>query len=147
MYWPIGTPRIYATSSSKYSTFQFLLSNDGLKSPSTETETNPRSPPLPTSPFRHASSGAHEDGDLLPPPTPMTPITPAIRPVDHGDYMSRDSGESFPTSEMPSIPVKDPILALRVSRAGHLFAVITKNSITVWQTKVCYMHIAQPDHR
>ena len=34
------------------------------------------------------------------------------------------------------VPLKDPVLALRVARAGHLFAVITATSITVWQTKV-----------
>jgi|SRR5687768_9129010 hypothetical protein len=133
MYWPIGTPRIHATSSSRSPTFKFLVSNDGLKSPS---ETDPRSPPLGSASLNAPSSAVLDDGDLLPPPTPMTPGTPGIQPVEHGDEIPSPSDASSPATEAPSIPVKDPILALRVSRAGHIFTVITKTSITVWQTKV-----------
>jgi RAB6A-GEF complex partner protein 1 len=135
MYWPIGTPSIYATTSNSSPNFRFLVSHDGLQSP---PQTDPRSPPLPTSPFHQSSSTAPpEDGELHPLPTPITPLTPRIAPVEHGDDESRSSEESSTNVNVPSIPVKDPILALRVSRAGHLFVVITKKSITIWQTKVC----------
>ncbi|KAK0383271.1 hypothetical protein NLU13_9184 [Sarocladium strictum] len=132
MYWPIGTPRIHATSNSRSPNFKFLVSNDGLKSPS---EIDPRSPPLGSASLDAPSSLVLEDGDLHPPPTPMTPGTPSIQPVEHGDEPSRLSDASSPAADVPSIPVKDPILALRVSRAGHIFAVITNTSITIWQTK------------
>lgn len=38
-------------------------------------------------------------------------------------------------SAAPVVPTEDPIIALRVSRTGQLFAVITATSITLWQTK------------
>jgi hypothetical protein len=70
----------------------------------------------------------------------MTPRTPAIGPVEHDE----DEDESVTgavtisqrITETDNVPLKDPVLALRVSRTGHLFAVITATSITVWQTKV-----------
>lgn len=133
MYWPIGTPRIHATSSNRSPNLKFLVSNDGLKSPS---ESNPRSPPLGSASLQAPSSAIQDDGDLQVPPTPLTPGTPGIQPVEHGDEPPRLSDESAPAVDMPSIPVQDPILALRVSRAGHIFAVVTKTSITIWQTKV-----------
>lgn len=72
------------------------------------------------------------------PATPATPATPAIEPVLHAEPVDNGNTEST-TSRAPeanSVPLKDPILALRVSRTGHMFAVITATSITLWQTKV-----------
>lgn len=56
------------------------------------------------------------------------------------------SDASSPDVDVPRVPVKDPILALRVSRAGHIFAVITKTSIVVWQTKVRGRKFDVPDN-
>ncbi len=69
------------------------------------------------------------------PNTPTTPMTPAIKPVEH-EYRD-DASERPPSDPAPaSIPVKEPTLALRVARSGHLFATITATSMTIWQTKV-----------
>jgi len=68
----------------------------------------------------------------------MTPATPGLRPVEH-DYIT-DGRSSGATHDTPaaSIPVHEPVLALRVARPGHIFAVITATSMTIWQTKVQY---------
>ncbi|EJT81330.1 hypothetical protein GGTG_01313 [Gaeumannomyces tritici R3-111a-1] len=141
MYWPVGTPRIYATSaSSQAPTFSFVVSHDGLPSPA-DLDPRPERPPLP-----HADSSSSHDGlappqpsPLLPPGTPPTPLTPAIKPVEHA-LQHPDGATSYPAppgaaSTSLSLLLSEPILALRVARSGHLFAIITATSMTVWQTK------------
>ncbi|ATY62405.1 DUF1339 domain [Cordyceps militaris] len=116
MYWPIGTPRIYATSSNRASGSRLYVSHDGVFG-TDETAPEP----------------AHEDNgtDATPPVTPATPATPAIKSVEVADGPS----EPLSQDEEPTIPLHDPVLALRVSRSGNMFAVITATSITLWQTK------------
>lgn len=126
MYWPIGTPRIYATSSSRAPDVNLILSPDGAPpSPYLSDPTSPSSP-----------DDAHDDADLQPPPTPITPITPAVQPVEHHENPLNHATLASSSSEASGVPLKDPVMALRVARAGHLFAVITVTSITLWQIKV-----------
>ncbi|PTD11892.1 Casein kinase II subunit beta-2 [Fusarium culmorum] len=127
MYWPIGTPRIHATSSSRSSAFKFFVSHDGLTSPSDSS--------LTPSPGPSSSSQPRGPLDALDSPPLPTPITPGIRPVEHDDFPASQPPQVSDNTEPGGIPIKDPILALRVSRTGNLFAVITTTSITVWQTK------------
>ncbi|ODA76590.1 hypothetical protein RJ55_07860 [Drechmeria coniospora] len=123
MYWPIGTPRIYATSSSRAPNLNLFVSNDGLSSASDSD------PALPL------ASAAYDDADQLPLTTPTTPITPSILPVDLDEFLAHRIRSESQTSESSRIPFKDPIIALRAARAGHLLASITATSITIWQAK------------
>lgn len=124
MYWPIGTPRIYATSSNRASGSRLFVSHDGVSGPD---EAEPES--------------VKEDygADATPPATPATPATPAIQSVEFGDGPTESSSQN----DDQTIPLKDPVLALRVSRSGNLFAVITATSITLWQTKVGFFEASQ----
>lgn len=131
MYWPIGTPRIYATSSSRAPAFKLVLSNDGLSSPSESTLAP--SPALSGIPSRRLG---HDDIEIQPPPTPLTPMTPAVQSVEYDDYLTPQQNSDSDVHDSSGVPLKDPLLALRVSRSGQLFAVITSTSITVWQAKV-----------
>lgn len=115
MYWPIGTPRIYATSSNRASGSRLYVSYDGVSSPD-EAEPEP----------------VQEENGADATTPPATPATPAIQSVEFGDGPSEPASQD----EEQTIPLKDPVLALRVSRSGNLFAVITATSITLWQTKV-----------
>ncbi|CAK7235938.1 WD40 repeat protein [Sporothrix bragantina] len=76
---------------------------------------------------------------LLPPNTPLTPTTPAIKPVEHGFYANDDelAGYSYPIRHVSPLvlPTSEPVLALRMSRQNHLFATITATSMTIWQAK------------
>ncbi|XWW93161.1 hypothetical protein V2A60_001090 [Cordyceps javanica] len=116
MYWPTGTPRIYATSSNRASGSRLYVSHDDVSGPD-EAEPKPVK---------------EENGiGATPPATPATPATPAIQSVEIGDGPFEPSSQN----EQPTIPLKDPVLALGVSRSGNMFAVITATSITLWQTK------------
>lgn len=141
MYWPVGTPRIYATSSSQTATYNHHLSHDGLSSPSPEDAAADKADKADKASLLTADSASSHD---ILPPTPMTPSmpqtpsiqTPGINPVEHDLF---DSPAEPPTSNGPVptvIPLREPILALRVARTGQLFAVITATSMTIWQAKV-----------
>lgn len=129
MYWPIGAPRIYAASNNAAQA-DIQVFDDDIESQETVKS--------PASTIESAYFGNDEpatDELFLPPATPITPITPAIKPVeqDHDGHFSsahRSDGLSFRTAE------NQPLLALKASKTGHLFAVITTSSLTVWQTKV-----------
>lgn len=141
MYWPLGTPRIYATSSSCQPGALRVVSQDGLDAaagtPKQVADTgallSPASATLHDGPG--TSSAPFPATTPLTPVTPITPLTPGIKPVEH-DYLDEDSFAHSPGPAPASIPLHEPILALRVARAGHVFAVVTATSITIWQTKV-----------
>ncbi|KAM4059410.1 RIC1 domain-containing protein [Hirsutella rhossiliensis] len=128
MYWPIGTPRIYATSSSRAPDLNLIVSGDGLSSPYLSRPPSPFSPDAAS----RRDAAAQDDLELQPPPTP---ITPAVQSVEHHENPLSDAASAASNSEANGVPLKDPVLALRVARTGHLFAVITATSITLWQIK------------
>lgn len=127
MYWPVGTPRVFATSSNPPSALKVTVSHDGIPIPSPGQDTTDRASLL--------TADSVSSLDVPIPGTPLTPHTPAIRPVEHNlfDAASIDGSAGGTPA---GIPLKEPILALRVSRTGHVFAVITATSMTIWQAKV-----------
>lgn len=141
MYWPVATPRIYATTSQAPYRPKVVLSHDGVDSAVAGDDASLLSidPPAP----KPTDNGSGETSHA--PPTPITPglfspRTPGINSVEHEFplYASgQSSQEHLEKSTEASIPSGEPILALKVSRAGHLFATITATTMTVWQTKVC----------
>ncbi|KAH6636719.1 RIC1-domain-containing protein [Chaetomium tenue] len=139
MYWPLGTPRIYATSSSRQPDSIRVISHDGLPSTPGRPEQRFDNASLlsPNSAILHDGPGTSSAGpstNPITPVTPITPLTPGIKPVEH-DYLDENSPIHSPGIAPPPIPLQEPILALRVARAGHIFAVITATSIVIWQTK------------
>lgn len=145
MYWPLGTPRIYATSSSRQPGTLRTVSHDGLPTPAAASWSeqradrnsllSPDSAAVQDGPG--SSSGPFPVAAPLTPVTPITPLTPGIKPVEHEhDYLNEGSPALSSTPAPVNIPLHEPILALRTARAGNIFAVITTTSMTIWQTKV-----------
>ncbi|PQE25857.1 hypothetical protein CJF30_00000572 [Rutstroemia sp. NJR-2017a BBW] len=134
MYWPIGAPRIYAASSSAAPKDRIVRNEDDIESP----ENTEGSGSLINAPSLDLE-GKPEDDQGIPSglSTPVTPFTPGIKPVEH-DSQTRDSNRSSLTDASyfsSAQPEKESILALRISRTGHLFAVITATTLAIWQTK------------
>ncbi|KAI1121586.1 DUF1339 domain protein [Nemania abortiva] len=139
MYWPIGTPRIYATTTARPPSRNnsLVVSHDGL----------------PTGTFADAASQSGSEstiakgGELnlddpatypLTPGPPLTPATPFIRSIEHDVSRSGTSKAGIQylgTSDPAIVPTGEPIVSLKVSRTGHLFAVVTASTLTIWQTK------------
>jgi len=133
MYWPIGAPRIYAVTNSKLPRDRILESDDDAESREA-TEGSGSLVDAPSIDLDGRAEDEQENASGL--STPVTPMTPGIKPVEHDTqrrFPPRFSGqETF----LSGIAEKEPLLALRISRTGHLFAVITSTSLTIWQTKV-----------
>ena len=141
MYWPIGAPRIYAATSSSTSQKHIVEVDDDAES----RETTEGSGSVVEDRGIDSEDRSEEDQEITSGlSTPVTPITPGIKPVEH-DTQRRFS-EKLLAHEAGSFKATDkqPLLALRMSRSGHLFAVITTTSLTIWQTKVC-ISIASPN--
>lgn len=68
--------------------------------------------------------------------TPLSPITPGIKPVEHDSHYRLSTKPLGQDAALSEAVETQPLLALRISRTGHLFAVITSSSLTIWQTKV-----------
>lgn len=132
MYWPIGAPRIYAAcngNASKERIHQFDDEAEALHRNEGDSYINAS--------YSNSNVGEDEDGLLATGHlTPTTPHTPAIQPVEHFTQ-HRLSGSRHAHENEAAIrhAEKQPILSLRMSRTGHLFAVITETSMTIWQTK------------
>ena len=145
MYWPIGTPRIYATTTSQAPPRPTaVVSEDGIDSGTAAAETGSLlsvDTALSRPDGGAGGSSSHSDPASDAPaattpltPPPYTPKTPAVNSVDH--YFQNDSSGSNTDSGAVPFPSGEPVVALRLSRTGHLFAVITETTMTIWQTKV-----------
>lgn len=162
MYWPIGTPRIYAAitnsraSARSNPTSNVFVSHDGasIRSNTDDGDGDEDSVDATSRLLGKpdaTTSRAHERPERIAPPTldvPITPglktpATPAVNAVDHDRFDDAEeesqqglSGLGITTGDTASVPSGEPILDLAVSRTGHLFAVITSTTLTIWQTKV-----------
>lgn len=133
MYWPIGAPRVYASCNNKTRKGQLFKHDDGTDShQDSGSEANaPISNPDAMQNAEETASG------FL---TPSTPFTPGIKPVEN-DGQRRLSARSLGSIEdkqgdFVAQAEDEHIISLKISRSGHLFAVITSTSLTIWQTKV-----------
>lgn len=144
MYWPIGAPRIYAASSSKARRDRTVEFDDDDAESREITE---GSGSLLNAPSIRSESRS-DDGLESPSAASTPPVTPGIKPVEQLDPLRRLSDrpplpDSTLTEAALGLTEKEPLLALRISRTGHLFAVITATSLTIWQTKVRSLYIRE----
>lgn len=136
MYWPVGTPRIYATSSSQSAHINITVSHDGLSPPASDEKDIDKTDGASLLTADSASSLDVPVPVPATPITPSTPFTPGIKPVEHDVFDAALEPSSSNGNSTAGIPLREPILALRVSRLGQIFAVITATSMTIWQAKV-----------
>lgn len=126
MFWPIGSPRVYATSQRQLPPERRITSDDG---------TNTTAPPA-------AVNGKHHE----PAPAHAAQPKPADDDVEHDATVTQGPNGSAPQTSSATngnlqgtdaeTDVDGEIIALRVARNGQLFATITHSTLTVWQTKV-----------
>ena len=152
MYWPLGLPRIYAASSSKALPELIVEFEDDAESRET-TEGSGSLINAPNSSEEARGDDVSDAGlELKEPPTPITPMTPAVKSVEHDTHEHDTHEHDTHEQEARKVeaekkehdyfqndsvqPDKEPILALRLSRSGFMFATITATTLTIWQTKV-----------
>jgi len=107
-YWPISSPFVFATSKSTTTEAQ-RVSHDGVEQQGEQ----------------HGAS--HDDSASQ---------TSASDEVEVKEPDSARPLERAP-SQLPEDDTYGEILAVRVTRSGHIFATLTRSTLTIWQTKAC----------
>jgi hypothetical protein len=129
-YWPISAPSVYAASKHELPLDSLTTSDDGVKD-----RTEHPSP-------RSTGRGAVDDEG-----TPRSESTEASANYFNsgGQRHLRTGVVERRASPSPRRPQKEcvpegdlsgEILGIRVTRSGHMFATITRSTLTIWQTKV-----------
>lgn len=122
-YWPISSPSVFAAT--KHTIAERLqTSHDGVEAPNPEPLRDTAADD--STQGSGAESEEQTEGD-------NSPIQRDSR-VDNGAGGRRPQ---HPRSPQP--PSEDDIageiIAIKVTRSGHMFATITKTTLTIWQTK------------
>lgn len=113
-YWPISSPSVFAATK-RTDLGRPHVSNDGLE--------------------RKQPGDQHAEPDIVaeshPKEKKATDNTSGVEEKEDGE-LSRQAAPSPPVED----DIHGTIVAIRVTRSGHLFATLTKTTLTVWQTKV-----------
>jgi hypothetical protein len=115
-YWPISSPSVFAATK-ETSTHATAVSHDGADDADDATDGSVATLEERTESDRSAESeagGRVGDQGLE---TQLHPQRPA-----QGEHVAEDD-------------ITGDIVAIKVTRSGHLFATITRSTLTIWQTK------------
>ncbi|KAJ9627707.1 WD40 repeat protein [Taxawa tesnikishii (nom. ined.)] len=130
MYWPIAAPKIYAASK-QTAHKKTTTTDDGLQ------DLEPRDaskPSLGSSDLlRSEDNGDHGEETLL----------------QNSEATRKEVAEvEEPEERRQSVQDNHTIVGMKVARSGHLFATITRSSLSIWQTKptVLLATIARSEH-
>ena len=125
MFWPIGSPRVYAATQHQLPKELRTISNDGLQSPSKPAETNgARRITSATNAPQRQDGEDEKQHDPVTQGSDGTPSHPSGAP--NGTLQGTEAEQHL----------DGEIVGLRVARNGHIFATITRSTLTVWQAKV-----------
>ncbi|KAI9840085.1 MAG: hypothetical protein M1819_000278 [Sarea resinae] len=132
MYWPIGAPRIYAASNRTPPEESLVASDDGADTNSAETAREEW--------FSEKSEAVTKRVSV-----DDEQVRVGSNKVDESRGRTQTAdGPTRLTSESPTEDKKESdygkqhgrkIVALRVSRNGHMFATISASTLTIWQTR------------
>ena len=129
MYWPIGAPRIYAASDNKTPkghapddgpNIQQSGISGGVEAVGTVDET--------------VGSGVDVGNG-------ETGSKAGEKDDENDNHLNQRPGDGLSLSgpQTPSSNGSGGIIGLRVSRNGFMFATITTTTLTIWQTRVCFI--------
>ncbi|KAJ9647891.1 WD40 repeat protein [Coniosporium tulheliwenetii] len=123
MYWPIGAPRVYATSKHKLPQEKLASSNDGIQNAATS---NPNG--------AYGEEG-NEEGKETEPRANGSTVKQGPDPPQ-GEVKLPINGEDNPQQEgSDDGDIAGEIIGLCVTRSGQTFGTITRSTLTIWQTK------------
>jgi RAB6A-GEF complex partner protein 1 len=122
MYWPIGTPRIYAAT-------KFNVGGR-IAQPETHAAEGPT--------LKATESSDGEDSEIsngkVQPRRDENAVSSKGRKASRRPTLLRTTTAAGAQDE----EIGGEIVAMKLSRSGHLFATITSSTLSIWQTKVGY---------
>ncbi|KAI9762676.1 MAG: hypothetical protein M4579_000294 [Chaenotheca gracillima] len=119
MYWPLGAPRIYAVEKGEH----HEVDNSGLDKGSSST-----------SPDRQEAWPPREDSVAINDDLEGSEATQTGRLLEEESQNASD-GPVAPRSNEQYGDRAGAIIGLRIARSGYLFGTITRDSLTIWQTR------------
>lgn len=115
-YWPISSPSVFAAT--KHTAHErTLVSRDGLECKQTGEDGN------------DLTNGSY----VIVPGESSTQKSDGL--VDNGAQQPQHNT----SDQLVEDDVHGEIIAIRVTRNGHVFATLTRTTLTIWQTKACFL--------
>ena len=111
-YWPISSPSVFAATKHT-NPERTRVSHDGVE------HKQPNTP--------HGGPGASLQAGVE-----------DEKSMQGGSGVEEKDGQTEPRSELDQVVEDDihgQIIAVRVTRSGHMFATLTRSTLTIWQTK------------
>lgn len=141
MYWPAGAPKIYTASSHKTSRCRNVAFDDEIKphdSPGCLSNPQTNKEKGLFQPAQIDVNGQQHGTNSEPVTSPMPNFNvPLVRYVEQDPNPRLSSIWHNIEGMTYDYPDDLPLLSLKISRSGQIFAAITSISLTVWQSKVC----------
>ena len=138
MYWPLGTPTVYAASSQ--STQQGAIQTSDGVSPGDTTSAVHKNALTSSADRQHSEDASDpaittdEESEYEDDSTPRDRLL--TQSAEKDASLRSHSVKVRPRRDTHSVDVVDEIIAVRVARAGHIIVTLTKTSLSVWQTRV-----------
>jgi hypothetical protein len=112
-YWPISSPSVYAATK-RLDTGRARISHDGVEHEKGDE--------------KHAGSNGISQAH-----TETETCTQGKSGVEEKDGAPLSQGNAL--NELVEDDIHGEIIAIRVTRSGHMFATLTRTTLTIWQTK------------
>jgi hypothetical protein len=122
-YWPFASPSVFAASKHTHAD-RVQISHDGVE------PAKPDRQHVATTERTYSSvAGSGEKPDPERELADDIPVKEAEQSAELGRNPARQSAEE---------DINGEIIAIRVTRSGHMFATVTRTTLTIWQTKARY---------
>jgi RAB6A-GEF complex partner protein 1 len=132
MYWPLGAPRVYASTKLRLPDDQLNRFDDDEAADSSLLSLSVHTNGTSQTDCSSTNSSSLSVGSRGDDATPDGGVTA----VDEGDALHNVRTNSTIGDVEPEGDIAGEILGLRVTRNGSMFATITRGTLTIWQTKV-----------
>ncbi|KAI0995066.1 hypothetical protein K3495_g13115 [Podosphaera aphanis] len=126
MYWPVGATRIYSSCRIQN---QDVESDHDADSPTIDFNS------IEAEAILENANRVREENN---PKTGLTTPKPAnsiVQPVEQDRQRQHENSWEASKDTLQNDTDRESLLSLNISRSGHIFAVITSVSLTIWQTK------------
>ncbi|KAF2813390.1 RIC1-domain-containing protein [Mytilinidion resinicola] len=127
-YWPISAPSVYAASKHQVPEECITTSDDGVTDRAGRP--SPRTPRHGPAEDKDAQSEKTEDSAEY-----FNSGKQRDPRIGDGEKSQQSDSRRPPKEWIPEEDLSGEIIGIRVTRSGHMFATITRSTLTIWQTK------------
>lgn len=130
-YWPFASPSVFSATKRTLAG-RVQTSHDGAEPKGQEPHHG--STPDESSRSSSADSTEQKEGDES--------VRRGTREAEEKAPAERRPSQHHDTAHRAEDDVSGEIIAIRVSRSGHMFATVTRTTLTIWQTKARFPRLS-----